>query len=300
MCLVLVDDDIILYIPVLLNRLYLLFYVTQTCFIWHVSPSPPPPFSVLFRPGESVHLTSSVPGNRSTFFHPLGAITMTTLNNWQRRSWMMSQSTRKKNERSDDGGARRWMMRKTGTVEGRDWIPLGRTQMINKDDFNTTCENSIQLFFFFYASFFLKEQKTKHQKNAQKLCVLWTWMKAIYITLWLKVEIWRHTDTTETLISLCEGWEKKKLKRGSWMAWAREQNCVTITITCYWSSYWALKESSMLFFHTQFTVLAQVQAMNARGIHHVELFNVYTVIEKTLTILKRTMQCVYRCMQCFV
>lgn len=56
----------------------------------------------------------------------------------------------------------------------------------------------------------------------------------------------------------------------------------------------------MLFFHTQFTVLAQVQAMNARGIHHVELFNVYTVIEKTLTILKRTMQCVYRCMQCFV
>lgn len=41
----------------------------------------------------------------------------------------------------------------------------------------------------------------------------------------------------------------------------------------------------MSFFHTQFTVLALVQAMNA-GIHHVELFNVYTVIEKTLTILK--------------
>ena len=71
------------------------------------------------------------------------------------------------------------------------------------------------------------------------------------------------------------------------MTWAREQNCVTITITCYWSSYWALKESSILFSHTQFTVLAQVQAMNARGIHHVELFNVYTVIEKTLTILKK-------------
>lgn len=57
--------------------------------------------------------------------------------------------------------------------------------------------------------FFLKEQKTKHQKNAQKLCVVRTWMKATYITLWLKVEIWRHTDTTETLISLCEGWKKK-------------------------------------------------------------------------------------------
>lgn len=29
----------------------------------------------------------------------------------------------------------------------------------------------------------------------------------------------------------------------------------------YWSSYWAFKESSMLFFHTQFTVLASVQAI---------------------------------------
>lgn len=52
-------------------------------------------------------------------------------------------------------------MRRTGTVEGRDWIPLGRTQMINKDDFNTICENSIQLFFFFNASFFFKGTKNK-------------------------------------------------------------------------------------------------------------------------------------------
>lgn len=34
--------------------------------------------SVLFKLGESVHLTSSVPGNQSAFFHPLIAVTMTT------------------------------------------------------------------------------------------------------------------------------------------------------------------------------------------------------------------------------
>lgn len=43
----------------------------------------------------------------------------------------------------------------------------------------------------------------------------------------------------------------------------------------------------MIFFHTQFTVLALVQAMNGLSVaHHFKLFNVYTVIEKTLTILK--------------
>ena len=92
-------------------------------------------------------------------------------------------------------------------------FPSVAHKMINKDDFNTICENSIQFFFFFFnASFFFKgtKKKKKHQKNAQKLCVVRNWMKATYITLWLKVEIWRHTDTTETLISLCEGWKKKK------------------------------------------------------------------------------------------
>ncbi|KAF3847550.1 hypothetical protein F7725_020578, partial [Dissostichus mawsoni] len=37
-------------------------------FVSHFSPSP---FSVLFKLGESVHLTSPVPGNGGTFFHPL-------------------------------------------------------------------------------------------------------------------------------------------------------------------------------------------------------------------------------------
>lgn len=148
-------------IPVLLDRLYLLFYVMQTYFLWHFSPSPPP-LSVLFRPGESVHLTSSVPGNRSTFFHPLTAVTMTTLNNRQRHGWKMSQST---NERSDDGGpgSEWWEM---GTEERKKethctWIPLARSQMINKDLWlNTIFENSIQ---FFYAPF-SKEQKPSIQK----------------------------------------------------------------------------------------------------------------------------------------
>lgn len=57
--------------------------------------------SVLFKLGESVHLTSSVPGNQSAFFHPLIAVTMTTPNNPQQRAgWWVSQQT----QRSDDGG----------------------------------------------------------------------------------------------------------------------------------------------------------------------------------------------------
>ena len=175
MCLVLVDDDIILYVPVLLDRLYLLFYVTQTYFIWHVSPSPPPPFSVLFRPGESVHLTSSVPGNRSTFFHPLGAITMTTLNNRQRRGWMMSQSTKKNKKREE------WRRRgqavndeKNGDSGGKRLdSPRSHTKWSTRMILTQSVKTVFSFFFFFLMPpFFLKEQKkTQSTRKMVRSCV---------------------------------------------------------------------------------------------------------------------------------
>lgn len=175
---------IILYIPVLLDRLFLLLYVTQTYFVWHFSPSPPP-FSVLFKLGESVHLTCSVPGNRSTFFHPLTGVTMTTLNNRQRRGRMMSQST---NERSDDGGpgGEWWEMGREeekgkkethSTWKWGDWIPpsVAHKWSTRMYDFNAIFENSIQ----FFLCPFSKEQKPSTQKTAHKLSVARTWVTAL-------------------------------------------------------------------------------------------------------------------------
>lgn len=105
---------------------------------------------------------------------------------------------------------------------------------------------------------------------------------------------WKYEDNlklTETMIGLCEGWKTYKFLDAYTNCFAREQNCVTITITAYWScaciwySYWALKESSMLFFHTK------VQAVNARG----SSFRVVQCVYcdwKDFDNLKRTMQCV--------
>ena len=252
------------YLPVLLDRLYLLFYVTPAYFVSHFSSSP---FSVLFKPGESVHLTSSVPGNRSTFFHPRTAVTMTTLNNRQRRAgWRVGQQ----NERSgDNGGDEKWEQRerererdggkKQNSLHLREsertGLPLCRTHMINKDDFNTIFENSIQ--FFLMPPLFLTLRRNKNQA----LTSCWTWRKGsgtTYVTLWFKVEIWRQW-------SACAKAQKTSFLDACTHTHclAREQNCDNHNNNPVLISP---KESSMLFFHTQFYCTGD----ECGGIHHVQ------------------------------
>lgn len=153
------------------DRLYLLFNLTHL-----PSPSPPPPPSVPFKPGESVHLTSSEPGNWSTFFHPLTVVTMTLLliTGNGAAGWWVSQHARGVRPTgqavNDERQGRRWKKRKERGGEEKkkdrrnslhlrarrlDSTSVARKWSTRMDDFNTIFSNSIQ----FFLCPFSKEQR---------------------------------------------------------------------------------------------------------------------------------------------
>lgn len=184
-------------------------------------------------------------------------------------------------------------------------FPLCRTHMINKDDFNTIFENSIQFFMPPLSSSFLTLQRNKNQaiQKALTTCCdadLNEGSGTTYITLWFKVEIWRRPETNRDcdrpLWRLKDSQQDPGCQHKLPCMWAEQCDNHNNTHIDLVHSYWALKESSMLFFHTQFYL---VQVTNTRDSSFWVVQCVYCDW-KDFDNLERTMQCLSRCMQCFM
>lgn len=174
-------------------------------------------FSVLFKLGESVHLTSSLPGNQSTFYHLLTSVTMTTPNSSRQRAhWWVSRQT----HRSDDGG-QDGANEKCGQRRKKKGFTFRGTRMINED-----CTKTV-----FSSPYRLSQKEQKHTKELWGTFVNTDWS-------------WKHDREPSTVVC---AWTESVLT----CTWA---DCVTIRITfidlLYAFLTGALKESSILFIGT--------------------------------------------------
>lgn len=171
------------------------------------------------------------------------------------------------------GGDKKERRRLHCTWEWGNWI-LPRRHTNDQQGCMILTQNLWKQYSVFFMPHLSEEQKLQHPTTA---CVWYgpEWRLILHCDL-----RWKYEDT---LISLREGW-KTRWRRfahsldGGFRAVWQSQSPVLIFLLGF-------KGVFHVFFHTQFTVLASVQAANTlEGV--CQLFNVYTVIEKTLTIFK--------------